>query len=81
MMQRFLIGQKISDWAKDSVYFMVANNIIIGVGNNKFAPQNTTTEEGATGYTNATREHALIIAACIVENLKIKLVDISTSLW
>ena len=61
---------KISDWAKDSVYFMVANEIINGVGNNKFAPQNTTTEEEATCYANATREQALIIATRMVENLK-----------
>ncbi|MEE1013190.1 MAG: lectin-like protein [Clostridia bacterium] len=61
---------KISEWAKDSVYFMAANEIINGVGGNKFAPQNTTTEEEATGYANATREQALIIATRMVENLK-----------
>ncbi len=60
----------ISDWAKDSVYFMAANGIINGVGNNKFAPKNVTTEEEATGYANATREQALIIAVRMVENLK-----------
>ncbi|MBO5369819.1 MAG: S-layer homology domain-containing protein [Clostridia bacterium] len=61
---------RISEWAKDSVYFMVANEIINGVGDNKFAPQNTTTEEAAMGYANATREQALIIATRMVENLK-----------
>ena len=60
----------ISDWAKESVYFMAANNIINGVGDNKFAPKNTTTEEEANGYANATREQALIIAMRMVENLK-----------
>ena len=60
----------ISDWAKDSVYFMAANNIINGVGDNKFAPKNITSEEEATGYANATREQALIIAVRMVENLK-----------
>ena len=60
----------ISDWAKDSVYFMAANNILNGVGNNKFAPKNITTEEQAQGYANATREQALIIAMRMVENLK-----------
>ncbi len=60
----------ISDWAKDSVYFMAANGIINGVGDNKFAPKNVTTEEEATGYANATREQALIIAVRMVENLK-----------
>ena len=59
----------ISDWAKDSVYFMAANGIINGVGNNKFAPKNVTTEEQATGYANATREQALLIAVRMVENL------------
>ncbi len=61
----------ISDWAKDSVYFMAANGIINGVGENKFAPKNITTEEEATGYANATREQALIIAVRMVENLKL----------
>ncbi len=60
----------ISDWAKDSVYFMAANGIINGVGDNKFAPKNVTTEEQATRYANATREQALIIAVRMVENLK-----------
>ena len=60
----------ISDWAKDSVYFMVANGIVSGVGNNIFAPKNVTTEEQAQGYANATREQALIIALRMVENLK-----------
>ena len=60
----------ISDWAKESVYFMAANNIINGVGNNKFAPKNTTTAQQAQGYANATREQALIIAMRMVENLK-----------
>jgi len=61
---------KISDWAKDSIYFMVANNIINGVGNNMFAPRNVTSEQEATGYANATREQALLIAVRMVKNLK-----------
>ncbi|NMA25597.1 MAG: carboxypeptidase regulatory-like domain-containing protein [Clostridiales bacterium] len=60
----------ISGWAKDSVYFMCANNIIKGVGGNKFAPKNTTSAEEAMYYANATREQAIIIAARLVENLK-----------
>lgn len=66
----FADNDKISEWAKESVYFMVANDIINGVGDNKFAPQNTTTEEEAVGYANATREQALIIATRMVDNLK-----------
>ena len=60
----------ISSWARDSVYFMAANGIINGIGNNLFAPRNTTTEQEATGYANATREQALAIAVRMVRNLK-----------
>ncbi len=66
----FTDDKDISDWAKDSVYFMAANKIIAGVGDNKFAPKNVTTQDEATGYANATREQALIIAVRMVENLK-----------
>lgn len=60
----------ISDWAKDSVYFMAAKGIINGVGNNSFAPRATTTAEEAAGYAQATRETALLIAVRMVKNLK-----------
>ena len=60
----------ISDWARDSVYFMAANGIINGIGDNRFAPRNTTTEQEARGYANATREQALAIAVRMVRNLK-----------
>lgn len=66
----FADDDKISSWAKDNVYFMVANNIIFGVGGNNFAPRNITTEDEARKYANATREMALIIAARMIENLK-----------
>ncbi len=66
----FADDNDISIWAKESVYFMAANGIINGVGENKFAPKNVTSEEEATGYANATREQALIIAVRMVENLK-----------
>ena len=59
----------ISAWAKDSVYFMAANSIINGMGNNIFAPKNTTSEQEALGYANATRQQALLIAVRMVENL------------
>ena len=61
---------KISDWAKPSVYFMAANGIINGVGNNTFAPKATTNAEVAIGYAQATREQALAIATRMVKNLK-----------
>lgn len=66
----FADDANISDWAKDSVYFMAANGIINGIGDNRFAPQNTTPEEEAAGYANATREQAIIIATRMVKNLK-----------
>ena len=66
----FADDAQISSWAKDSVYFMAANKLINGVGDNLFAPKNTTPAEEALGYANATREQALIIAARMVENLK-----------
>ena len=52
------------------VWYLFCGKIINGVGNNKFAPKNVTTEEQANGYANATREQALIIAVRMVENLK-----------
>ena len=61
----------ISDWAKDSVYFMYANGIINGVSTEKliFAPNNATAAQEAAGYANATRETAIIIATRMVNNL------------
>ncbi len=52
----------ISDYARDSVYFMTKYGIIKGIGNNKFAPRNTTSAEVAAGYANSTREQALAIS-------------------
>ena len=69
MPARFADDADISDWAKDSVYFMAANKIIEGVGGNRFAPKNTTSEQAAIGYANATREQALAIAVRMVKNL------------
>lgn len=67
--QAFADDEKISDWAKDSVYFMVANGIINGMDNNLFAPKNTTAAEEETKYANATREQALLIAVRMVEKI------------
>lgn len=75
MPPKFADDDIISDWAKPSVYFMVNNNIVSGVGNNKFAPKATTTAEQAKGYASATREQALVIAVRMVENLKNKAAD------
>ena len=65
----FADDDDISDWARESVYFMAANEIIMGMGANKFAPKNTSDADKAKGYANATREQALIIAVRMVENL------------
>ena len=59
----------ISGWAKPSVYFMAANGLINGVGDNLFAPRATTDAEEAIGYAQATREQALAIATRMVKNL------------
>lgn len=59
----------ISAFAKDSVYFMAANGIIGGMGNNLFAPKNLTDKQTAEGYANATREQALAISLRMVKNL------------
>lgn len=69
MPARFADDDKISDWAKPSVYFMAAHGIIEGVGNNMFAPRATTTAEEAANYAIATREQALAIAVRMTEKL------------
>lgn len=60
----------ISDYARESVYFMAANGIINGMGNNVFAPRNITSADEANHYANATREQAIAIALRMVENLR-----------
>jgi hypothetical protein len=59
----------ISDWARDSVYFMASHGVIAGIGLNTFAPKNTTSAETASGYANATREQALAISLRVVNKL------------
>ena len=66
----FSDDSKISTWAKDSVYFMAANGIITGTGNNMFTPRATTPAEEAMNYATAAREQALTMAVRMVENLK-----------
>lgn len=59
----------ISAYAKPSVYFMVKHSVINGVGDNKFAPKYTTSQEEAIGYAMATREQALVMSLRSLENL------------
>ena len=66
---QFADDDKISDYAKESVYFMAAYGIINGVGGNKFAPRATTDAEKAAGYAQATREQALLIAVRMVRKM------------
>ncbi|MDR3277310.1 MAG: S-layer homology domain-containing protein [Oscillospiraceae bacterium] len=66
----FADDAKISDWARDSVYFMAANGIITGIGENNFSPKAITDAEKAINYASATREQALVIAVRMVEKLK-----------
>lgn len=65
----FADDEKISPWARDSVYFMAANGIITGIGGNEFGPRAITPEEQAVNYAGATREQALVLAVRMVENL------------
>ncbi|MDY3929429.1 MAG: S-layer homology domain-containing protein [Clostridia bacterium] len=66
--EKFSDDELISDWAVDSVYFMASKGIIKGIGDNKFAPKNITEEEKASGYANASREQAIIMAVRMDES-------------
>lgn len=68
--KKFDDDSDISDYAKPSVYFMVKYNVISGVGDNKFAPKNTTPIQEAEMYANATREQAIIMSLRSFEHLK-----------
>ena len=65
----FRDDSEISGYAKDSVYFMVANGIINGMGDGTFHPRNITDRQTAEAYANATREQALAIALRMVKEL------------
>lgn len=66
----FADDASISAYAKASVYFMVKNKIIDGVGNNMFAPNQANIPVGAAvNYGQATREQAIKIAVASKENL------------
>ena len=65
----FADNADISDWAWGSVYFMTANRIIQGIGDNMFAPRNVTSAHEAQQYATATREQAIVIALRMIESL------------
>lgn len=68
--KRFADDGDISDYAYAAVYFMAKNGIINGMGNNLFAPKNTTSAQAAAHYANATREQALLTSVRSLNNLK-----------
>ena len=65
--KKFDDDYEISDYAKDSVYYMYSVGIINGIGNNKFAPKNSTSYQKSIDYATATREQAIIMANRIYE--------------
>ena len=65
----FADDANISPWARESVYFMAANGVILGVGNNMFAPRAVTAAQKEAGYATATREQAVLMALRMFENL------------
>ncbi len=67
MPEPFADDADISSWARDSVYFMAANDVLNGVGNNCFAPKLLTSGEETLNH--ATREQAILIAVRLVKNL------------
>jgi uncharacterized repeat protein (TIGR02543 family) len=67
--QQFVDDGIISGWARESVYFMAANGIINGFEDRTFRPHATTDAQEASGYANATREQALLIALRMIEKL------------
>ena len=74
----FVDDADISDYARTSVYFMVAYEIITGMPGNLFAPRAATPAQQAANYAVATREQALAISVRIVENLKNKPLEYDT---
>ena len=67
MPEPFADDGDISAWARDSVYFMAANGVLNGVGDNRFAPKLVVSGEETLNH--ATREQAILIAVRLVKNL------------
>lgn len=65
----FADDASISPWAKDSVYFMVANGIIEGEDDNAFSPRGVTTSSEARDLASTTREQALVLSLRMLERL------------
>ena len=67
MPEPFADDAEISAWARDSVYFMAANGVLNGVGDNRFGPKLVVSGEETLNH--ATREQAILIAVRLVKNL------------
>ena len=52
----------ISDWAKDSVYFMASNSIIEAYSENRFIPKSLTGDDDKSDYINMNYERTLLAA-------------------
>lgn len=50
----------ISEWARESVYFIQSKNIIHIVGSNKFAPKNLTEDQTRANYANMSLQSVII---------------------
>ena len=67
---KYADDEEISEYAKPSVYFMTKYGVISGIGDNRFAPKNTNTQQEAEMYANATREQALVMSLRSFKNLQ-----------
>ncbi len=65
--KKFDDDDEISDFARDSVYYMSEMGIVTGVDSTHFAPKNTTDEQAAQGYAAATREQAIALSLRILK--------------
>ena len=67
--KRYADDYLISDYARQSIYYMTKMGIIKGFEGNIFAPQNTTIGDLANDYAIATREQALVMSLRIYKNI------------
>ncbi|MGN0106270.1 MAG: chitobiase/beta-hexosaminidase C-terminal domain-containing protein, partial [Hominilimicola sp.] len=67
--QPFADDKDISEYAKESVYFMAKNGIVFGIYDSRFAPRNITEQQKASGYATSTKEQAILISLRCYKNL------------
>lgn len=65
----FADDNDISDYAKESVYYLAKYNVILGIDETHFAPQNLTYEQIATDYATATKEQAILMSLRTLNNI------------